>query len=47
MTAMRFSGGTVRTMDPADPVRDELLVEGGRVVEPDWKCPFRRAGVGD
>src|SRR4051794_19277114 len=33
MTAIRFSGGTVRTMDPARPMASELLVEGGRVVE--------------
>ncbi len=33
MTAMRLTGAVVRTMDPSRPVVDELLVEGGRVVE--------------
>src|SRR3954465_2657204 len=33
MTALRLTGGVVRTMDPARPVLDELLVEGGRVVD--------------
>src|SRR4051812_45478848 len=32
MTALRFSGGPVRTMDQARPVAAELLVEDGRVV---------------
>ena len=32
MTALRLSGGAIRTMDPARPLLDELLVEDGRVV---------------
>src|SRR4051794_13906232 len=32
MTATRFTGGTVRTMDGSRPTASELLVEGGRVV---------------
>src|SRR4051812_25639655 len=32
MTAIRLTGGTIRTMDPAEPVAAELLVDGGRVV---------------
>jgi predicted amidohydrolase YtcJ len=32
VTALRFSGGPIRTMDPASPIVDELLVEDGMVV---------------
>src|SRR4051794_26237604 len=31
MTAIRFAGGTIRTMDAARPLAPELLVEDGRV----------------
>jgi predicted amidohydrolase YtcJ len=33
MTALRLSGGPVRTLDDAAPVASELLIEDGRVVE--------------
>src|SRR4051794_300088 len=33
VTALRFSGGTIRTMDAGRPLVDELVVEGARVVD--------------
>src|SRR3954447_13962794 len=33
MTALRLHGAVVRTMDQSVPVADELLIEGGRVVD--------------
>src|SRR3954470_3542819 len=32
MTALRLTGGTIRTMDPGAPVAREVLVDGGRIV---------------